>query len=304
MERTKYNLFLVIGIFVFVIFLFFVSWVFFTKNNPAGLADQVLTVTFLDIGQGDASFLEFPTGEQMLIDCAVDARVLEALGRVMKPWDRHIDYLVVTHGDSDHYGGCIDVMKRYRIDHIVYNGYSKEGDAAWYVLKETMAAEGAEYVDVEKEQEWKIGDVRLHFLYPDHSMATDPRIPGVEKTVESNNTTVVIKATFGENDVLFMADAEDVLEEYLVKKYGNLLDVEVLKVGHHGSNSSSIKPFLDIVTPEHASISSGKGNSYGHPTGRVLKRLERAGTKIWRTDLGGDITMEIGRDSIQIKTQQ
>ena len=93
--------------------------------------ENSVQITFLDIGQGDATFIEFPGDVQMLVDCAKDARILEALGRVMEFYDRSIDYLVVTHPDNDHYGGCIDVLKRFDVANIVYNGLKKEQDEMW-----------------------------------------------------------------------------------------------------------------------------------------------------------------------------
>ena len=88
----------------------------------------MLRITFLDIGQGDATFIEFPNGEQMLVDCAEDGKILEALGRVMPYYDRDIDYLMITHPDFDHYGGCTDVLNRFEVKNIVYNGFKKEYD--------------------------------------------------------------------------------------------------------------------------------------------------------------------------------
>jgi len=264
---------------------------------------EQLELVFLDIGQGDATFVTFPDGSQMLIDCAIDARIMEALGRHMDFYDKTIDYLLVTHPDLDHYGGCIDVMKRFDIGTIVYNGFEKPHDDMWQEFMMTVEEEkagGAAYVIADTQHVWDIAGTRVQFLYPDHSVIVDASIPGVNKKPESNNTSIVLKMSYGEQDILLMADAEEELEEYLVATYGDQLDVEVLKAGHHGSGTSSIEPFLAAATPDIVSISSGRENRFGHPSRRVLRRLERAGSEIFRTDLDGDIRVLLREDVIEV----
>jgi len=263
------------------------------------ILDNII-VTFLDIGQGDATFLRFPNGETMLVDCAKDARVLEALGRVIPFYENSIDTLVVTHPDSDHYGGCIDVMKRFTVHTIVYNGLQKKGDTYWESFWQEIENEqvsGATFVQLERETVWNIASTTVDFLYPDHDVTKNANVPRTTHN-EDNNTSVVMKVSVGDQDVLLTGDMETPLEEYLVATYGDALDVEVLKVGHHGSGSSSGQEFLDVVQPDIAIISVGEKNSYGHPSLRVLKRLERAGAEIHRTDQGGDITLTIASSSV------
>ena len=250
-------------------------------------------VTFLDIGQGDATFIEWPSGVQMLVDCSKDARVLEALGRVMEFYDKTINYLVITHPDLDHYGGCTDVMKRFEIENIVYTGVKKDYDDTWQVFWQTIQDEGAEYVQIDAEKKLLIASTTFHFIYPNHDVSIDQKIPGIEKELSSNNTSIVSKLSFGDTDLLLMADAESELEEYLMDVYGRALDVEILKAGHHGSSGSSILEFVSTTSPEFTIFSAGAGNSYGHPSRRIIKRFERASSTIWRTDVHGDIVVRI-----------
>jgi competence protein ComEC len=257
-----------------------------------------LEIVFLDIGQGDATFITFPDGSTMLVDCAKDARVMEALGRVMRFYERTIDYLLITHPDLDHYGGCIDVMDRFDVGHVVYNGFQKNGDSFWKEFMQAIEREteaGAEYIKIDGEQVWNIASTTLHFLYPDAPVSEIDR--------DSNNSSIIFKLSFGEQDVLLTGDAEDEVEQYLVETYGDVLDVEVLKAGHHGSGSSSIQAFVDEASPDIAVISAGKDNQYGHPSLRVLRRLERADADIWRTDLFGDILIYIEKDTIYVETE-
>lgn len=255
-------------------------------------------ITFLDIGQGDATFIDFPDSSQMLVDCAIDARVIEALGRVMPYYDHEIDYLLITHPDLDHYGGCTEVLKRFDVKNIIYNGMKKEYDDMWVEFWQAIEDEGANYYEIDKEEIWSIASTTLHFLYPDHSIFEDSKIPGHDKDTGANNTSIVFKLIYGDSDILMTGDAEAELEEYLISTYSDQMDVKVLKVGHHSSGGASSQEFLDIVTPGHSVISCGINNSYGHPSRRTLKRLERASSTVWRTDLQGDIMMEMYKDNI------
>lgn len=255
-------------------------------------------ITFLDIGQGDATFIEFSNKQQMLIDCAKDSRILEALGRTMPFYDKSIDILVVTHPDLDHYGGCIDVLKRFHVDKIVYTGFEKQNQffSAFKSEIEIQQQKKVQYLEIDKEQIWNIASTTVHFLFPDR--------PVEQTSFEGNNTSIIIKISQGEQDVLLTGDAEKELENYLIQKYGKALDVELSKVGHHGSDTSSIEPFLEATSPRIAIISAGLDNEYGHPTPRVLKRLKNIGAQIWRTDTQGDIIATITNDSLNVENHK
>jgi len=260
-----------------------------------------LQITFLDIGQGDASFIEWGDGTQMLVDCAIDARILEALGRVMNPRDRVIDYLLVTHPDQDHYGGCVDVLKRFEVKNIVYTGYNKSSSNYFPIFEEFVRRENAQYVEIQHQQIWDIASSTIHFLYPDKKIDTHPVVQKMGSQDASNNTSIVFILEYGKNKILFTGDAELETEEYLVETYGDALDVDVLKVGHHGSAGSSSDRFLGKVKPELAMISSGRENRYGHPHPRTLKRLERVHAQMWRTDEVGDIILFVNNDNVYVE---
>jgi competence protein ComEC len=268
--------------------------------------DLTLDIAFLDIGQGDATFITFPDGQQMLVDCAIDARVVEALGRVMPFYDRDIDYLVVTHPDLDHYGGCIDVMNRFDVGHILYSGLEKPYDDLWIAFNDTVEVHrqaGKQFTLVEEPMVWNIASTTVNILYPDHSIVDDAHVPGVTKEAGANDTSIVLKLSYGDTGVLMTADAEEDLERYLIATYGDQLDVEILKGGHHGSNTSSIVEFVSSTSPRDVIFSAGKSNKFGHPTPRVLKRFERAGAIAWRTDQHGDILVSMTTSSYSITSQ-
>lgn len=281
------------------------SKVFFrvANENSSLSEDSGIKITFLDIGQGDATFIEWADGTQMLVDCAIDSRILEALGRAMRHGDHVIDYLLVTHPDQDHYGGCVDVLKRFEIKNIVYTGYEKTGNSYFPIFLQAIEQEQAEFFPIQAEQIWNIGSSTLHFLYPDVPVSTHKVVKKMGKKDASNNTSIVFTLEYEGKKILFTADAEKEVEEYLIKKYGAILDIDVLKVGHHGSSGSSIDSFLSLVRPEFAMISSGKDNRYGHPAPRTLKRLERVGAEVWRTDEKGDIILHVRNNELYVETQ-
>ncbi|OGH71243.1 MAG: hypothetical protein A2921_01830 [Candidatus Magasanikbacteria bacterium RIFCSPLOWO2_01_FULL_43_20b] len=262
-----------------------------------------LQITFFDIGQGDASFIEFPTGEQMLVDCAVDSRILSALGRVMEFYDRDLDYLVVTHPDSDHYGGCEDVLRRFQVKNIIYNDVKKFGDSVWESFWRTVQAEDAVYYPVNQPAVWEVGSSTIHYLYPDHSVVSSTAFVHGQKELGDNNASIVFRLDYAGSSVLFTGDMENELEQYLINKKREQLKSDILKVGHHGSAGASGKLFLEAIKPEYAVISVGADNSYGHPSLRVLRRLERAGAKGLRTDEMGDISFQISNEAVSLKNK-
>lgn len=272
------------------------------QDDTTPVSNAGLSLVFLDIGQGDATFITFPDGSQMLIDCALDARSIEALGRHMDFYDKRIDYLVVTHPDADHYGGCIDVIRRFDIGEIWYTDYEKQSSffTAFQTVVRDAQARGTLYKRLYRREQMEIAGVSLDLLYPDHDVKADPLIPGVS-TEDSNNTSVVMKVSYFDTDILLTADAEIELERYLIEEYGEELDVEIYKVGHHGSDTSSHVAFLEALSPEQAIISAGRNNKFNHPSRRVLKRLERSGATVWRTDTQNDILLNITNTGIHVE---
>ncbi len=274
-------------------------------NLPTAAKDIIESTTLselqlimLDIGQGDAELLKFPDGQTMLIDCGKDASILSALGRNL-PWSkRDLDYLIITHPHADHFGGCLDVLTRFKVHKVYLNGYLGEHSqllgSFFETLKNEEQIDGAKTLILKTPQTLAVGSTTLQFIYPDHELARDPRIPGAtENNLDANNTSVVIKVSYGSQDILFTGDMEKPLENYLLKKNPLLLESEILKVGHHGSDSSSGEEFVSSVKPKFCLISSGSSNSYGHPHGETVRRLERANCQVLRTDQRGDILLAL-----------
>lgn len=244
-------------------------------------------VVFMNVGQGDAALVQFENGEKMLVDCGPNRSVLTALGRNMVFYDRTIDYLLVTHPDLDHYGGCIDVLKNFQVKKIFTNGEDKKGDPFYVEWKTVSLQKNVEFVTTSTVL--AVASSTYRFFMPDRDL-------GLNKS-DANNYSIVFLLDHLGKKFLFTGDMGAEAEELLVKKYcpdnspGCALDADILKVGHHGSDGSSSELFLQKVSPTTAVISVGK-NKYGHPGMRAIRHLLRSGADIKRTDLDGDVVFK------------
>ena len=251
--------------------------------------DGLLHVTFLDVGQGDATLIESPSGTQVLIDGGRGKMVLRPLGRTMGFFDRDIDMIIATHPDADHIGGLVDVLKRYRVHTIVMT--ENESDAPVYdVFKKAVQNKGAQVIFARTGEVFDLGkgasgSTTLTVLFPDH----DPT------GLESNTSSIVSRLTYGESEYLFMGDSPQSIEEYVVGIFSDTLASDVLKVGHHGSRTSTSESFVTTVHPTYAIISAGKDNSYGHPHKEVTDLLSAKGiTQKNTADEGSIISVSDG----------
>jgi competence protein ComEC len=244
------------------------------------LPDEALRIWFFDIGQGDAIFIETPTGEQILIDSGRDRRVLAKLGSVMPPWDRTLDAIILTHPDADHVGGFPDVLARYDVAAIYETGITNRTDAA-EAWEEAVRDEAAPQRLIKAGSHLVYGNATLETVWPLSAL------PGsVPK--EPNRFSLVFLLRYGGTTLALTGDAT-VDEE---RRFASALnDVDVLKVGHHGSRTSSDAEFLSRIHPEIAVVSVGEHNLYGHPTPEALSRLRKIGAQIFRTDLDGDVLL-------------
>lgn len=291
---------------ILILLLISFIFLFFLKKDSNFLVSsekkaKKTKIVFMDIGQGDGILIDFDNGEQMLVDCSEDARILEALGRNMDYYDKKIDYLLITHQHDDHYGGCEEVINRFDVKNIIYNGLEVKSNESWQSFLNSAREKNIDFTIIAEEETWEIASSSMHFLYPDHDLSLDSE----EKNSNLNNTSIVFNLYFNSTTVLFTGDMETDIENYLVTAYkDNQLKSDVLKVGHHGSDTSSGQEFLNILNSNDAIISVGENNSFGHPSRRILKRFERTNLNIWRTDLLGDIILEIGENGYEVKTPQ
>jgi len=241
-----------------------------------------LLVHFLDVGQGDATLIESPDGTQVLIDGGVDNQVLRSLASKLGFFDRTIDYLVATHPDADHIGGLIDVLERYDVQHIIMTDNAHESTVVDQFTAAAQA-EGAMITLVRRGDTIDVGaGAVLQTLWPETSVVD----------MESNAASIVMKLVYGNTSFVLTGDAPKRIEEYLVLTHGEYMQSDVLKVGHHGSRTSTSELFVAEVDPTYAVISASADNRYGHPHVEVTDTLFNQGVTTVTTATQGTITFE------------
>lgn len=253
--------------------------------------EQKLIVAFLDIGQGDAIFIQTPSGNQVLIDGGPNAVILERLAEYMPIYDHTLDVVIATHADSDHIGGLPDVFERYAVASIIDPG--KAGTTGMYAeYAKRGRKETATYIEGRRGQVLDLGDgVFLVLLYPDHDVDNE----------DPNDGSIVARLVYGDISFLLTGDAPLWVERLLVRYDGANLQSTVLKAGHHGSNTSTGEEFVRVVAPEYAVISAGENNRYGHPHSSVLEILKQASTTILSTAEQGSIIFESDGEKVWVK---
>jgi len=292
--------------YLFFLSAFLLALNFFCWREVFALAEpQNLVVDFLSVGQGDSAFIQTPEGHQILIDGGPGSAVLEKLSALMPFWDKSIDLIILTHPESDHMQGILEVLQRYKVDNFLWTGVVKndaENKKLAVLLKKSQASKNnflaalnysqpTKIITVSLGQEVKAGNVLIDILYPFENLA------GKELKNTSNDTCVVSKIVFGNSSFLFTGDISAAAEKELVNNAE--VESDVLKIAHHGSKYSTTDLFLGNVAPEYAVIEVGK-NNYGHPTSEVLNRLEKFGIKMLRTDKDGDVKFVSDGNNIQL----
>lgn len=275
---------------VILLLLNFFCW----KEVFALSENNFIKVSFLDVGQGDSIFIETPQKHQILIDGGPTSAVLQKLSERMPFWDKTIDLLILTHPESDHMQGLIDVLQRYEADYVLWSGVARNTpeyqkwasvlDLKQNTTKIIIANAGIRIKAGNASAGW-----RIDILYPFENLI------GKELKNTSNDAGVVSKLIYGKNSFLFTGDISSKLEKELTNAKS-----DVLKVAHHGSKYSSSDLFLAAVSPKIAVISVGAKNTYGHPTPEVLQRLSNYDIKVLRTDKAGDVEMISDGESIKI----
>jgi len=258
--------------------------------------EPAVQVAFLDVGQGDAIYVRTPSGFDILVDGGPDNTVLERLGQVMPFYDRDLDLVVLTHPDADHLMGLVEVLQRFRVHRVWVNGGTKD-TAVYRTWAERLADEEATVTIVTTGYSFAIDDgTKLQVLHPD-TPAIDAKEP--------NNEGVVVKLSFGNQELLLTGDIEQEPEAAIVQRFRSqpeTLRSEILKVGHHGSKTSSTPVFLETVHPELAVISVGLENRYGHPSQEVLDRFTALGIPVLRTDCLGTIRLKLTATAYTVRT--
>ena len=252
-----------------------------------------MEVIFFDVGQGDAILIKTPERHRILIDGGPDPSILEKLSAETPFWEREIDLMIITHPHADHINGLIDVLERYEVRTVLWTGVAGEG-ASFARWQEMIL--NSEIIIARAGQRIKGKTFHLDILYPLSSLEG-------EEIKELNTSSIIARLVSSQNSYLFTGDAYSSNERELIEMATNcadgvidsvvcrvmVLDSDLLKIGHHGSKTSTSDEFLKAVSPSVAVISVGRGNRYGHPDERVLESLMNYGIRILRTDTDGDI---------------
>jgi competence protein ComEC len=279
-EKTLPIRLFILGTFVSLIILFgFLSW---QNHTLANSSDGLLTVAFLDVGQGDAIFIETPDDVQVLIDGGANNSVLRVLAEEMAIGDRDLDVVLATHPDKDHIGGLVDVLQRYDVANIIKtNNKSETSTGEAFAL--ALENENAEIYFAKAGQQLALGaSTSILILSPS----------GDVRDLESNTSSIVAQLRYGGIEFMLTGDAPISIEEYLSRTFGKDLESEVLKLGHHGSRTSSGEIFLDTIKPEYGVVSAGKDNTYGHPHSEVVENLKKRDINMLNTADSGTIVFK------------
>jgi competence protein ComEC len=276
-RRRAFIYFLILClVLIFSVLLFYKSLTLYFAGQ-----EKRLEVTFLDVGQGDATLIETPFGQNILIDAGPDETVIKRLSEELPWWDRKIDLFILTHPHADHLAGAVDVLRRYDLGQVLMTR-APCSETVCDTFVKALARVGAGTTWLDSEQNIQLGEAcDLRIIFP----SRQDQLASIE---DLNETSIVSRLDCAHTSFIFMGDAGKESEAKLLARNVNLR-AEVLKVGHHGSDTSSGAEFLKAVNMDYAVISVGQDNRYGHPSESVLSDLSATKARILRSDQSGSL---------------
>ncbi len=273
----------IILLLIFLIIFDGVVWAEIIFNKP----NKNPELYFLNVGQGDSELVVLPGNIKVLIDGGPDNKVLGELSSIFPPFDRYVDLIILSHPQLDHFGGLIEILKRYGVGALIWSGI-ENNTASFKEFKKTVENNNVPEIILAENDRIKYQGNDFEILFPPKNLPPTKKL---------NDVALVIKFTSENKSALFAADIGKNIEKALIKKYD--LKSDILKISHHGSKNSSAEEFLRNVSPKISVIEVGK-NSYGHPTKEVLAKLSDIGSKIFRTDRNGTIKLTFNDNEINI----
>jgi competence protein ComEC len=257
------------------------------------MPDNKLSIMMIDVGQGEAILLKFPNNQTALIDAGdlnpfIDNGERVIIPLLMQLGINKIDYGFISHLDADHYGGFVSLLYHGMIEEI-FKPLPDTSDKD--IRLEKFLTKLNVNVNYYAREYYEFGGAKLYILNDDND--------DFYNSLSSNDKSGMMKLVYGEVSFLFTGDIEKKAEKYYLNKYNHFLDVDVLKVAHHGSKTSSIESFLKIVTPEVSLISAGIKNKFKHPADEIIERLKEYNSEIFRTDESGALLFYCDGESFE-----
>lgn len=262
-------------------------FVWFRLVNSA--ENRVLTMKVFDVGQGDSIFIRTPDNYKILVDGGPNNKIVDYLNKELSLNDREIDLLILTHPQSDHLYGFIEVLRKFTVNKVVTSNV-KHDTSLYNMWLDTLKSKNLTPTFVSAGNSITLSDrVTLEIVSPTEAK------PNV---TDLNEAAVVFKLSYGDFDALLTGDADQKTQPYK----GRFEDLEVLKVPHHGSKTALLESFLKVLQPEVSIMSLSATNSYGHPSPVLTEMLNKYSNKVLRTDQDGTVTIESDGSSYQIFT--
>jgi len=269
----------------------------FKERETYEVTGGTVEIHMIDVGQGDSILIMAPEGN-ILFDAGENKS--ESEGKLTSYLDglgiKEIEYFILSHHDADHIGGADVVIDNYTVSTVIMedwdSDYGEKTGVYNSVIESVSKSEGTEIKNYDPGDKLSLGELHLEFLGP------------VKEFNDKNEDSIVVRVDFGENSIMMTGHAEEGAEEELLRTYSSdYLDCDVLKVGHHGSSSSTTVEFLKAVSPEYALISCGVDNKYGHPHEETIDALEAENVKIHQTDKTGNIVLVFDGKDITVKDE-
>lgn len=262
------------------------------ESNSVKPVEGILELTMIDVGQADC-FLLIQGETVALIDCGTRSTGEDAVEYLKGIGITEIDYVIGTHPHDDHMGGMYDVITNFKVGKIIMpKAKAGEVTANWYMTLMNEIKSGNYQLEyAELGTVYNLGDATMKIIGP----ISEPKD-------NINNYSIVMKVSFGEMDIIMTGDAEKEVEKDILKS-GENIDAEILKVGHHGSDTSSSKEFLDAISPDYALISAKVGNKHEHPVKETMKKLKERDIEVYRTDENGTVVLTITTDDVSFSSE-
>lgn len=257
------------------------------SSAPPVYNNQIIEIHYIDVGQGDSIFIELPNKQTMLIDAGESWKATTVINYIKNQGYTNLDYVIGTHPHADHIGGLAQVINNFSIGNI-YMPKAVSTSKTYENLLSTISKKGLSVTTAKSGVN----------IINQNNLKIDILAPNSSSYSNLNNYSAVIKITYGSKKFLFMGDAETKSESEILSD----VSADVIKIGHHGSDTSSSQTFINRVNPTYAIVMVGSGNKYDHPYIDILNKWESSGAKVYRTDINGNIVVTSDGQNLNIKT--